>query len=90
MNLSELAECTDSEYDKEHVCNENDFPKFDRVVHCIEVNGEEYNVWQLHNLHYADETEVKMGEAEFVGEITYHSMIKVNYCPFCGARLGEF
>lgn len=87
MNLTELGECTDSEYDEEHICKENEFPKFDRLVHCIASHDERHDVWQLHGIHYADEQEVKMGEAESVGEITYHSMIAIIYCPFCGVKL---
>lgn len=89
MNLTELGESTDSQYDKEHSCKENEFPKFDRLVHCFESHGESYNVWQLHGLHYAVEEDVKMGDAEYIGEITYHSMIVVNYCPFCGLGLND-
>lgn len=89
MDLTELGECTDSNYDKEHVCKENNFPKFDRLVHCVESHGELHDAWQQHGIHYADAEEVKMGDADYVGEITYHSMISVNFCPFCGFRLNE-
>jgi hypothetical protein len=87
MNLLELGECTDSEYNDEHTCDSNEFPKFDRIVHCTSIHDEKQDTWQLHGIHYADEAEVKMGEAEHVGEITYHSMIDIRFCPFCGASL---
>lgn len=87
MNLTELGECTDSEYDMEHSCKENEFQKFDRLVHCIASHDEKHDAWQLHGIHYADEEEVKTGEAEHISEVTYHSMIVVNFCPFCGAKL---
>lgn len=87
MNLTELGEITDSEYDEEHTCAENRFPAFDRLVHCTASHDERQDQWQMHNIHYADQQEVDIGEAEYVGEITYHSMIIVNYCPFCGAKL---
>lgn len=87
MNLDELGDITDSEYDTEHACSKNDFPKFDRLVHCVSSYGELVDLWQLHNIHYADEKEVEIGEAEYIGEVTYHSMIIVNYCPFCGEKL---
>ncbi|WP_097458690.1 hypothetical protein [Mangrovitalea sediminis] len=89
MNLAELGEITDSEYDKEHRCGENGFPDCDRLVHCISSHEVSQDLWQLHSLHFADETEVKIGEAEYVGEITYHSMILVNFCPFCGMKLSR-
>ncbi len=87
MNLHELGENTDSEYDKEHVCSANEFPTLDRLVHCTSRHDETHKSWELHGIHYADESEVKMGEAEYVGEITYHSMIAINFCPFCGEKL---
>ncbi|WP_370979139.1 hypothetical protein [Agaribacterium sp. ZY112] len=89
MNLIELGENTDSEYDHEHRCSANKHPKADRLVHCVTAHDEPFDSWQLHNIHYADETEVNLGEADYVGEITYHSMILVNYCPFCGAQLKQ-
>tara|TARA_B110000977_G_C10873083_1_gene414435 strand:- start:288 stop:686 length:399 start_codon:yes stop_codon:yes gene_type:complete len=89
MNLVELGESTDCEYSKEHVCLENDFPKFDRVLHCLTSFEETLDEWQLHCLHYADEQEVELGEAEYVDEVTYHSMISISYCPFCGVNLLE-
>ncbi|MCE0556957.1 MULTISPECIES: hypothetical protein [unclassified Motilimonas] len=87
MNLVELGEMTDCEYDAEHCCQQNAYPKFDRLVHCNISQDEPVDAWQLHGIHYADEEEVAMGEAEAVGEIIYHSMILVNYCPFCGTQL---
>jgi hypothetical protein len=87
MNLVEIGENTDSEYDREHACQENEFPECDRVIHCVSNQDEEADVWQLHCIHYADEEEVKMGEADYVDEVTYHSMILINYCPFCGTKL---
>lgn len=87
MELSELGDGGGATYDKEHLCDKNDFPKNDRIAHCWELEGEEQDVWHLHNIHYAVEEEVNMGEAEFVGEITYHTVISINYCPFCGETL---
>ncbi|NIB42841.1 hypothetical protein HBA55_24760 [Pseudomaricurvus alkylphenolicus] len=87
MNLQELGENTDCEYDKEHRCAENQYPKSDRLVHCISSRDQAQDNWQLHCIHYADQEEVDIGEAEYVGEITYHSMILVNFCPFCGEKL---
>jgi len=87
MNLIELGENTDSVYDKEHSCEANEFPKFDRIIHCVSSHDEQIDEWQLHGIHYADEEEVALGEAEYVDEVTYHSMILVNYCPFCGVEL---
>ena len=87
MNIIELGECTDSVYDQEHSCAENTFQKFDRLVHCISSHDEKQDAWQLHGIHYADEKEVAMGDAEYIDEITYHSMILINYCPFCGEKL---
>ncbi|MFA7555180.1 MAG: hypothetical protein WCY88_13095 [Spongiibacteraceae bacterium] len=89
MNLIELGAATDSEYDQEHSCNENTYPKADRFVHCIASQDESKDAWQMHSIHYADEYEVEMGEADYVDEITYHSMIVVNYCPFCGINLKQ-
>lgn len=87
MNLHELGENTDSEYDQEHTCKENQYPKADRLVHCIASRDEAQDQWQMHNIHYADADEVSIGEAEYEGQITYHSMILVNFCPFCGTHL---
>ncbi len=87
MNLTELNEITDCEYDKEHLCGANTYPKFDRILHCVTSQDEPVDAWQLHGIHYADEEEVAMGEAEQVGEIIYHSMILIHYCPFCGEKL---
>jgi hypothetical protein len=87
MNLIELGDLTDSNYDEEHICSENEFSKFDRLVHCTASHEEKMDLWQMHNIHYASVEEVAIGEAEYVGEITYHSMILVNFCPFCGAKL---
>ena len=87
MNLFEMGESTDSEYDQEHLCKENGFPKCDRLVHCISAHDEMKDSWQMHNIHYATNDEVEMGEAEYIDEVTYHSMILVNYCPFCGSKL---
>jgi len=89
MNLLELAELTDCEYDKEHSCPANAFPESDRFVHCVSNEDEPQDAWQMHGIHYADEDEVAMGEAEYVNEITYHTMIQVHYCPFCGIQLNE-
>lgn len=89
MNLIELGESTDSKYDQEHACAANEFPKYDRLVHCVYSREEQQDEWQMHGIHYANEAEVKMGEAEYVGEVTYHSMILVNYCPFCGVGLNQ-
>lgn len=88
MNLVELGEITDNEYDKEHLCAENGFPKNDRLVHCISSHAGTHDTWQMHNIHYATSEEVAMQEADYIDEITYHSMIAVNFCPFCGAELG--
>lgn len=87
MNLTELGEITDSEYDLEHTCSANLFPQSDRLVHCSATHEETTDAWQMHSIHYADEDEVTLGEAEYVNEITYHSMILVNFCPFCGKSL---
>ncbi|MGQ8365836.1 hypothetical protein [Glaciecola sp. 1036] len=87
MDLVELGEASDSEYDREHTCVENEFPKFDRIIHCVKANDEPLNIWQIHGIHYAVEEEVKLGEADYVGQVTYHSVISINYCPFCGANL---
>lgn len=87
MNLSELGENTDSEYDKEHRCKANQFPTLDRLVHCVTRHDEAHPAWELHGIHYADEHEVNMGEAQYLGEITYHSVIEVHFCPFCGEKL---
>lgn len=87
MNLIELGENTDSEYDAEHNCSANTFPKHDRLLHCTSAHEEAKDEWQLHNIHYADEDEVAMGEADYVDEITYHSMILIYFCPFCGLDL---
>ncbi len=89
MDLIELGENTDSEYDEEHTCEKNLFPKSDRLVHCALNHDEKHDAWQMHSMHYADEQEVTMGEAEFVNEITYHSMILVSFCPFCGLKLNK-
>lgn len=89
MNLIELGIATDSEYDQEHQCSKNEFPEADRFVHCSASQDEKKDAWQMHSIHYADEYEVEMGEADHVGEITYHSMIVVNYCPFCGVELNQ-
>jgi len=88
MNLIELGDITDSEYTEEHSCMENLFPESDRLVHCQSSHEEKVNSWQMHGIHHASEEEVAMGEAEYLGEITYHSMIAVNFCPFCGKKLG--
>lgn len=87
MNLIELGECTDSEYDKEHICSKNIMPKHDRLLHCVLSHEQSVDSWQMHNIHYASKEEVEMGEAEHVDEITYHSMLGVNFCPFCGVHL---
>ena len=87
MNLTELGSITDSEYDKEHTCADNLFPQSDRLVHCNVNHDDTVDAWQMHNIHYADEEEVALGEAEYANQITYHSMILVNFCPFCGASL---
>lgn len=87
MNLTELAENTDCEYDHEHQCAANPFPQNDRLLHCVAVQDQPVDQWQLHNLHFADAEEVELGDAEYEGELTYHSVIEVNFCPFCGDRL---
>lgn len=87
MDLVEIGENTDGEYDKEHTCAANEFPKCDRVIHCFASHDESADEWQLHGLHYADAEEVKLGEADYVDEVTYHSMIAISYCPFCGLNL---
>jgi hypothetical protein len=89
MTLDELGELTDCEYDKAHVCNDNKFPESDRLVHCLSSHDEQADSWQMHGIHYADADEVAMGEADYVNEITYHTMIEVAYCPFCGMRLND-
>ncbi len=89
MNLRQLGEVTDNTYDQEHTCSENLFPTADRIVHCISSHDVKVDSWQLHNIHYATAEEVEIGEAEFEGEITYHSMIVINYCPFCGKNLND-
>ncbi|WP_028293328.1 hypothetical protein [Oceanobacter kriegii] len=87
MNLTELGEITASEYNKEHTCAANSYPQCDRLVHCTSQYEQPMDSWQLHNLHFADAEEVALGDAEEVGELTYHSMIVVNFCPFCGEKL---
>ncbi|MCY0967307.1 hypothetical protein [Parathalassolituus penaei] len=87
MNLIELGENTDCEYDSEHQCAANTYPDCDRLVHCVAVQDQPTDQWQLHNLHFADAEEVELGDAEYEGELTYHSVIQVNFCPFCGDRL---
>lgn len=87
MNLIELGEITDSEYDKEHICSENEMPKCDRLVHCVSSHEQKMDSWQMHNIHYASKEEVAMGEAEHLDEITYHSMLVIKFCPFCGVEL---
>ncbi|MFT4631039.1 MAG: hypothetical protein ACI8PP_000805 [Candidatus Pseudothioglobus sp.] len=89
MNLAELGELTDCEYDKAHVCKANKFPQSDRLVHCLTHHDEQADSWQMHGIHYADAEEVAMGEADYVNEITYHTMIEVMYCPFCGMLLSQ-
>ncbi|MDO3385372.1 hypothetical protein QWI17_05900 [Gilvimarinus sp. SDUM040013] len=87
MELNELGDGAGAIYDAEHICNKNEFPRNDRIAHCTEIEGESQNLWHLHNIHYAAEEEVRMGEAEYVDEITYHTVIPIHYCPFCGVAL---
>lgn len=87
MNLSELGDITDSVYDVEHRCAQNDYPESDRLLHCVSRHEEPQDVWQLHTLHFAEKEEVLIGEADYEGQLTYHSLLRVNYCPFCGEKL---
>lgn len=46
--------------------------------------------WKYVHKRYADEMEVRMGEAEFVGEHVSSSEVEIIFCPFCGAKLKWF
>jgi hypothetical protein len=87
MNLTELGEITDSTYDQEHRCDQNELPDCDRLLHCVSRHDEPHSGWELHMLHFAEKEEVDIGEAEYEGQLTYHSLMRVNYCPFCGEKL---
>jgi len=87
MNLKELGEISDSKYDLEHECEENEYPSTEKIVHCVEYDQEEDDSWQLHTLHFADAEDVEAGEAETAGELINHVMLLIHYCPFCGFQL---
>ncbi|MEJ2405506.1 MAG: hypothetical protein P8171_14635 [Candidatus Thiodiazotropha sp.] len=87
MNLDKLGELTGSKYDKEHCCDENFLTNDIRLLHCVSSNNKKHNSWWLLYIHYADEEEVIMGEAEYLNEVTNYNTYVVNYCPYCGANL---
>ena len=87
MNLIELGRTMECEYDEEHSCPENRFPKSVRFIHCVSSREADVGSWEMHNIRYASALVVKMGEAEYIDEIMHHSMILIGYCPFCGKEL---
>ncbi|GAA5441874.1 hypothetical protein Misp06_00035 [Microbulbifer sp. NBRC 101763] len=87
MDLKELGKETDSEYDREHTCDENPFPNEYRFVHCVACEDEAQDTWQFQKFNFADAKEVEIGESEYIREFTYFSMVVVYYCPFCGDKL---
>lgn len=52
----------------------------------IEIS-DSFNSWIFAYRHYADKEEVKMGEAEYEGELIYSMETPISYCPYCGAKL---
>lgn len=45
------------------------------------------NSWVLSYRSYADEEDVKMEEAEQVGELIFSLEVAIAFCPYCGEKL---
>ncbi len=45
--------------------------------------------WIVKYKEIADKKMVEMGEAEYEGEAILEITFPIEYCPFCGLRLGE-
>jgi hypothetical protein len=54
-------------------------------VAVVFMDGKSY----LSHTGYANESNVQLGEADYVGEEIFRSDLLVVYCPFCGIRLPE-
>lgn len=71
-----------------HKCNQlkNAWPLDDYLKFFIKKNSE-MGKWQIIYEHYADEQEVKMGEAEYEGELLTGLEFPITFCPYCGEKL---
>ena len=55
---------------------------------CVAVAfSADFDAWVLVSQHAATEQDVRMGEAEQVGEWVFSSEIRIHYCPYCGVQL---
>ncbi len=75
---------------KEHICAgetlANDSET--KIIYGPTVD-KEWDSWIFQISSIADQKEVEMGEAEYVGELLYQTQLAIAYCPFCGKRLGD-
>jgi hypothetical protein len=53
------------------------------VIYCKQ------KLWYLSIVEKAREQTVRMGEADFVGEIMDEYEFNINFCPFCGKNLQD-
>lgn len=69
-----------------HHCSENEEPETDSIQ-LVDYEDAPFPHWFLITKDYADERDVRMGEADEVGEIVAECWHAINFCPFCGEKL---
>lgn len=45
------------------------------------------DIWMLKQSTFAIDQDVRVGEADYIGELLVSSAVKISFCPFCGKRL---
>ncbi|MDE2421274.1 MAG: hypothetical protein KGO49_08875 [Gammaproteobacteria bacterium] len=45
------------------------------------------DIWMLKQSAFAIDQDVRVGEADYIGELLSSSAVKISFCPFCGKRL---
>ncbi len=73
-----------------HSCNKLiSYLERDKYIQIFINYNTEAESWFLIYENYADQQEVKMGEAEEEGELLISVGMRIEFCPFCGAKLSE-
>lgn len=89
MNEKEIKkykDFVDEKIIKIHKCDDI-IKKKDIAILMVEFSEVQKNYWVMSIINRAKKNDVTEGEADFIGEVLWGTMLRIKFCTFCGEKL---